>query len=91
MAGRKILQLIPSDGWRALFVASDDLGVAELHPEPFPAFCLVEGTDGETFLSGVLAGGTLATDEPLFVEFVPPNGPLDIYMEKAERIIEGVH
>lgn len=88
--GTRILQIIPSGDWRVVFAATDDRGNAEVHAEQFPCFALVEGTEGETYLSGVLSGGTLATDEKLFVGFLPPDGWLHSFQEQAERVLEGV-
>ena len=89
MVGRKILQLIPSDGWRALTVSRGERGEAELCREPLIAFALIESEDGSTYVDGVMSSRALASSHPSFVGFLAPDEPLsDQHHEEAETVLK---
>lgn len=95
--GGMIQQIVPADGWHAVFVTRGDVGEVELYTTLICAWALVEHEDlGGKFRSITGYGATDMVDPvdgcPDFLGYLhegDPEGP-DKYREDAERALRWV-
>ncbi len=89
---RKILQVMPADGWRALYVSRAPGGAAALEAIPLVAWSLWEDEDGDRGISGLDSdahGFTDYADEASnFVCYLSPGMDPEERRESAEARLE---
>jgi hypothetical protein len=88
----EIIQIMPAEGWRGLWVGESPEDMAELLVEPLVGWALMKNEEGFTSVVGLSAYDTVTPchEDYNFVLYIAPGKDPENYREEARRKLRSI-